>query len=188
MYENSSSTLPPKDAILGVEFKVLKSWPDDRGFFREVVRFNDSLFEGGNFGQWSHSRMHKNVVKAWHYHHIQYDWWYIATGQVETVLYDNRPESPTYKTKLVFRMGDSSHGADTHEMCVRIPPGVLHGLKVLSDQANLFYITSETYNPNEEGRIAFNSPLIPHNWGEDAITNERDRRDFVPTSTRKLVK
>ena len=132
--------------------------------------------------------MHKNVVKAWHYHHIQYDWWYIATGQVETVLYDNRPESPTYKTKLVFRMGDSSHGADTHEMCVRIPPGVLHGLKVLSDQANLFYITSETYNPNEEGRIAFNSPLIPHNWGEDAITNERDRRDFVPTSTRKLVK
>lgn len=177
------------DDILGVTFKNLKTHRDDRGFFREVVRVTDSFFGPECFGQWSHSRMIRNVVKAWHYHHVQYDWWYLATGQCETVLYDNRPESPTYRRKLVFRMGDSDRfGADTHEVCVRIPPGVLHGLKVLSDEAHLFYITSITYDPNEEGRYAYNSAFVGHDWGTDALTVENDRRDFVPTSIRRPVR
>ena len=69
-----------------------------------------------------------------------------------------------------------------------LPPGVLHGLKVLSDEAHLFYITSETYNPNEEGRFRFDSDIVPHQWGAGVITVENDRRDFVPTSTRVLLK
>ena len=132
--------------------------------------------------------MQRDVVKAWHYHHIQYDWWYLAIGQIETVLYDNRPESPTYKQRMVFKMGDSAvYGSDTHEVCVKIPPGVLHGLKVLSDEAHLFYITSVVYDPNEEGRFKFDSEFVGHDWGSKALTVENDRRDFVPTSTRKLV-
>lgn len=170
--------------IHGVEFKLLKSFPDQRGFFREIVRASDSFFEGGKFGQWSHSKMTMNVVKAWHYHHIQTDWWYLALGAVETVLYDKREESPTYKEKLCFRMGDSTLGLDAQELCVKIPPGVLHGCKVISDEAHLFYITSETYNPNDEGRYPFNSELIPHNWGVEAITAENDRRTFEPTANR----
>jgi len=173
--------------ILGVEVKELKTWPDDRGFFREIIRSTETVFEGGTFAQWSHSKMQRNVVKAWHYHHIQYDWWYVAIGQVDTVLFDNRLESPTYKTKMIIKMGDSSLNDGTKEVCVRIPPGVLHGLKVLSDFAHLFYITSEIYNPNEEGRVPYNSALVGHEWGEGVITVEKDRKDFVPTSTRKLV-
>lgn len=183
------TTLPSSKAILGVEIKPLKSWPDQRGFFREIVRVTEPVFSGGQFAQWSHSKMTKDVVKAWHYHHIQTDWWYVPIGQVETVLFDNREESPTYRTKLVIRMGDSSEfGSDTHEVCVRIPPGVLHGCKALSDTAHLFYITSEVYNPNEEGRFPYNSEIVPHDWGKNAITVENDRRTFVPTSTRQLIR
>lgn len=181
--------LPPSNAIWGVEIKQLKTHRDDRGFFRELVRSTDAIFERGVFAQWSHSRMVRNVVKAWHYHHLQYDWWYVPIGQVETVLYDNREESPTYKTKLVFRMGDSaSFGDSTFEVCVRIPPGVLHGLKVLSQEAHLFYITSETYNPQDEGRFAYNSRVVPHDWGAEALTVENDRRDFVPSNPRTLIR
>jgi dTDP-4-dehydrorhamnose 3,5-epimerase len=186
---SSSSTLPSSGAIVGLEIKQLRSHGDGRGFFREIVRFNDPIFEGGRFAQWSHSRMQKNVVKAWHYHHVQYDWWYVALGQIETVLYDNRPESKSYKTKLVLKMGDSEKfGPETHEVLVKIPPGVLHGLKVLSDEAHLFYITSETYNPQEEGRIRYDSPLVPHAWGKDVITVENDRRDFTPAAPREPLK
>ena len=129
--------------------------------------------------------MGKNVVKAWHYHHVQFDWWYVPIGKVETVLFDNRPESPTYKTKLVIPMGESSvYGPETFETCVRIPPGVLHGCKVISDRAHLFYITSEIYDPNEEGRLPFNSEVVGHNWGIDPITSEQDRRTFVPLKQR----
>ena len=185
----TSTPLPKNDSIIGVIFKPLRSFPDDRGFFREIVRFNEPIFEGGKFAQWSHSKMQKDVVKAWHFHHVQYDWWYLGDGQVETALYDNRPESPTYKTKLVFKMGDSQkYGSDTHEVLVRIPPGVLHGLRVLSEEAHLFYITSETYNPQEEGRIPYNSNEVPHNWGEGAITVEKDRSHFTPIASRKPIR
>ena len=171
--------------IIGVEFKYLKSHPDQRGFFREVIRASDPIFQGFSFGQWSHSKMTKNVVKAWHYHHVQLDWWYVPLGQVETVLYDNREESPTFQTKLVFPMGESD-SADSI-VCVRIPQGVLHGCKVLSEEAHLMYITSETYNPDDEGRFPFNSDLVPHDWGIEAITSENDRRTFQPTATRQPI-
>lgn len=181
------SKLPGKDEIVGVELKLLKSHGDDRGFFREIVRCTDSVFKDGIFGQWSHSRMVCGVVKAWHYHHVQFDWWYVPIGQVETVLFDNREESPTFQKKLVFRMGESRFGADTFEVCVRIPPGVLHGCRVLSEEAHLFYITSVTYDPNEEGRFPYNSEVVGHDWGANPIVADNDKRTFVPTSTRKRL-
>ena len=177
--------LPKNNSILGVEFKLLQSHPDGRGFFREIFRNSEDIYKDGNFGQWSHSKMQKDVVKAWHFHHKQTDWWYIPIGQAEVVLYDNRKESPTYKTKLVFRLGESDlYGPDTFEACVRIPPGVLHACQVLSDYAHLFYITSEIYDPNDEGRIAYNSELIPHQWTCEPITSERDQVDFTPPHPR----
>lgn len=181
---------PIDDAIKGVKFKMLKSHYDGRGFFREVVRHNDDVFTEGPFGQWSHSKMQKNVVKAWHYHHQQIDWWYIPVGQVEVVLFDYREDSPTYRTKMVFRMGETDrYGDDTHEMCVKIPYRVLHGCRVLSDEAHLFYITSKTYNPDDEGRLPFDSDEVPHDWGCEAITSEQDKRLHIltsPVSTEKV--
>lgn len=179
--------LTAEQMIYGVQLKYLKTHKDDRGFFREVVRSSDPLFDGGIFGQWSHSRMIKNVVKAWHYHHVQFDWWYVPIGQIETVLFDNRPESPTYKQKMVFKMGSGEYGDDTLEVCVKIPPGVLHGCKVLSPEAHLFYITSVTYDPNEEGRFQFDSEVVGHNWGTEAIVADNDKRNFQPTSIRVPV-
>jgi dTDP-4-dehydrorhamnose 3,5-epimerase len=174
--------------IVGVEIKELRTHSDPRGFFREVIRSTDPLFDEGVFGQWSHSKMIRDVVKAWHYHHVQTDWWYCPIGEIETVLFDNRPESPTYQTKMVLRMGDSTEFPHASEVCVKIPPGVLHGCKVLSPQAHLFYITSVTYDPSEEGRFPYNASFVGHDWGDNALTVENDRREFMPSSTRKLLK
>lgn len=132
--------------------------------------------------------MAQDVVKAWHYHHIQTDWWYCPIGKIQTVLYDNRPESPTYQKKMIFEMGDSSEHPEAREVCVKIPPGVLHGCKVLSRQAHLFYITSETYNPQDEGRVPYNSALVGHDWGDNALTVENDRREFTPMVDRSPLK
>lgn len=171
-------------SIPGVQVKTLKSFPDQRGFFREIVRVSDPFFDEGGFGQWSHSKMTKNVVKAWHYHNVQIDWWYLPIGSIEAVLFDNRKESPTYQTKTAFPMGDT--GSEESIVCVRIPQGVLHGLKVLSDEAHLMYITSEMYNPEDEGRIPFDSDVVGHDWGDNAITVENDRRFFEPTLQRTV--
>lgn len=164
--------------ISGLIIKELKSHPDNRGFFREVVRHTDEFFEPTGFKQWSHSKMQKNVVKAWHYHNRQIDWWYIGLGLVEAVFYDAREESPTYKNKIVMKMGDAELGG--REVCIKIPQGVLHSCKVLSEFAHLFYITSEIYNPDDEGRVPYNSDLIDHDWGEDCIVAENDKKFFEP--------
>jgi dTDP-4-dehydrorhamnose 3,5-epimerase len=167
--------------ILGVEIKTLKTHADDRGFFREILRFNDPVFTGGTFAQWSHSRMQKNVVKAWHYHHVQTDWWYVAMGNSQTVLVDAREECFTFGKKQLILQGEDN------PVLVKIPPGVLHGCKVLSAEAHLFYITSHTYDSNEEGRIPYNSELVKHDWGTDVIVAENDLRSFMPTSIRKKI-
>ena len=73
--------------IEGVEIKELRTHPDERGFFREVIRETDGFFE--HFGQWSHSLMYPGVIKAWHIHQRQTDWWYVL-GALKVALYDTR--------------------------------------------------------------------------------------------------
>ncbi|OVE80116.1 hypothetical protein BVY02_01280 [bacterium J17] len=178
----------PENKILGVEVKELKTFDDQRGFFREIIRANEPQFNG-EFAQWSHSKMAKNTVKAWHFHHKQIDWWYVGLGLIHTVLFDNRKESSTFGKKLEFFMGDSA-GADSG-LCalVRIPQGVLHGLKVLSDSAHLFYITSCTYDPQDEGRLPFNSDVVGQNWGDESslIVADNDRKTLIPPYPRQAT-
>lgn len=173
--------------INGVEIKELLTHPDDRGFFREIIRETDPFFAAG-FGQWSHSKMSLNTVKAWHFHHLQTDWWYLGLGVITVALYDNREESPTFGEKMVFKLGETELDPEAISAVVKIPTGVLHGCKVLSPFAHLFYITSHIYNPNDEGRLPFNTPEVPHNWGneEDLIVSAKDRITFIPTAERIL--
>jgi len=161
--------------IHGVEMKKLVSHPDDRGFFREIIRDTDGFFAEG-FAQWSHSRMERHVVKAWHFHHQQVDWWYAPIGTLDVALYDLREDSPTRGHKMTFQMGEG------HPIVTRIPPGVAHGCKVVSAEAHLFYITSKIYNPEDEGRYPFDTDKIDHDWGDPStvITSERDRRFHMP--------
>ena len=172
--------------ITDVIFKELRTFPDSRGFFREVVRDTDEFFSAG-FAQWSHSKMCFNTVKAWHFHHKQTDWWYCPLGVIEVVLYDLREESPTFEQKLVFKLGDKDDDPEAQTTIVSIPPGVFHACKVLTEFAHLFYITSEIYNPDDEGRYPYNSDKIPHSWNIDEseiIVSERDTKLFIPPHPR----
>ena len=179
----NTSTLELNGPIEGVEIKQLRTFPDDRGFFREIIRHNDPFFAGSaSFAQWSHSKMAKNTVKAWHFHRKQIDWWYLGIGLIEAVLFDNRVDSPSYQHKLVFKMGEPELDPEALTAVVKIPQGVLHGCKVLSEFAHLFYVTSKTYNPDDEGRLPFNSDVVGHYWGPESelIVADNDRREFIP--------
>ncbi len=144
--------------IDGVVFKELVTHSDERGFFREIIRVTDGFFEEG-FGQWSHSLMHPGTAKAWHVHQRQTDWWYVAIGTLKVALYDTRLNSPTHGQLLEFLMGEN-HPA----RAIKIPPGVAHGCKAIGGPVHLFYITSNTYDPADEGRIAHDDPEIGYDW------------------------
>jgi dTDP-4-dehydrorhamnose 3,5-epimerase len=145
-------------AIEGVEIKRLVTYPDQRGFFREVIRVTDEFFPEG-FGQWSHTKSYQGVVKAWHIHRRQVDWWYVASGRIKVALYDARSGSPTHGQVQEILMGE-----DLEPMVLKVPPGVAHGYRVLSPEAHLFYITSRTYDPDDEGRIPHDDPAIGYDW------------------------
>lgn len=171
--------------ISDVRIKPLVNYFDDRGFFREIAKLTEGISSGQRFAQMSHSHMTQNVVKAWHVHHRQYDWWYVAKGKIEAVLFDNRIESPTFGQKFSFLMGETSkYGRDVHEVCVCIPPGVLHGLRVLSKEADLVYLTSQTYDPNDEGRLPFDDSFARHDWGPNPIVSPKDMTFIAPLHRR----
>jgi len=144
----------PQPAIAGVELKELTTHADERGFFREIIRETDPAFE--RFGQWSHSLMHPGSAKAWHLHRRQTDWWY-AIGTLKVALYDTRENSPTQGTLMQFLIGDG------HPACVKIPPGVAHGCRAL-EKSHLIYLTSHTYDPDDELRLPHDDPAIGYDW------------------------
>jgi len=144
--------------IEGVVLKELETFNDDRGFFREIIRSSDASFSEG-FGQWSHSLMFDGVIKAWHFHRIQTDWWYIVSGVLRVGLCDLREESSTYKQTMDFLMGDLQPAR-----ALKIPPSIAHGCKTVQGPVHLFYLTSHIYNPEDEIRIPHDDPLIGFDW------------------------
>ncbi|HEX5547510.1 MAG TPA: dTDP-4-dehydrorhamnose 3,5-epimerase family protein [Ktedonobacterales bacterium] len=145
--------------IDGVVIQSLARHADDRGYFEELIRVTDGFFQEG-FGQLSHSKMYPGVVKAWHIHKTQVDWWYVAFGRLRVGLHDLREGSPTRGVTQEIALGD-----DLPPAVVKIPPGVAHGCRVIGETpAHLFYVTSCTYNPDEEGRIAFDDAEIGYDW------------------------
>lgn len=149
---------PLTSKIAGVEIKELVTHSDERGFFREIVRVTDSFFAEG-FGQWSHSVMGSGVVKAWHIHSSQCDFWHCPIGVLKAVICDRRQGSETFGVIEEYLLGDY------HDPIVlKIPPGIAHGCKVLQGPAHLFYITSKVYNPSDEGRIDHDDLSIGYDW------------------------
>jgi dTDP-4-dehydrorhamnose 3,5-epimerase len=154
--------------IDGVLIKKLIRHPDERGYFEEIIRNTDNFFAEG-FGQLSHTLMVQGVVKAWHVHTTQIDWWFCTTGKIKTVLYDTREKSSTYKQLNEFILGDAPDN-----IVVKIPPGVAHGMKVLEGPCHFVYATSKTYDPTEEGRIPYDDKDIGYDWVQGMpITNQK---------------
>ena len=96
--------LPPnpstKVRIKGVEVKGLRWIPDERGRLLEILRCDDAIFR--QFGQVYVTTTLPGVVKAWHYHKRQDDYFTCLRGMVKLVIYDNRPDSPTHATLNEF--------------------------------------------------------------------------------------
>ncbi len=148
--------------IKGVKIKRLKKHTDDRGYFMELLRTDDPMFS--QFGQWSLSKMATGVIKAWHIHRIQTDYWFVPIGVVRAVLYDMREDTVSAGDINEFMLGD-----DQEPIVLTIPPGVAHGCKVLQGPAMLSYMTTHVYDPTDEGRVSFNDEVIGYDWLTEAI-------------------
>jgi dTDP-4-dehydrorhamnose 3,5-epimerase len=145
--------------IDGVRVKQLQPIPDERGFLMEILRSDDDLFEA--FGQVYMTVAYPGVVKGWHYHKVQTDFFTVVKGMMKIVLYDSRPESPTRGEVNEFFMGE------LNPLLIRIPPGVLHGMKAIgSEPGYVVNCPTEPYNRDEpdEHRVDPHENDIPYDW------------------------
>jgi dTDP-4-dehydrorhamnose 3,5-epimerase len=148
--------------INGVKAKILKTHTDERGYFQEIIKASDPIFT--SFSQWSESLMHTGVIKAWHIHQKQTDYWRVPIGSIRAVLCDLRPDSSTHMAIDEYYLGDGYR-----PILLKIPPGVAHGCKVLQGPALLTYLTDREYDPGDEGRLAFDDLVIGYDWLTEVI-------------------
>jgi dTDP-4-dehydrorhamnose 3,5-epimerase len=152
---------------------VPKVHRDERGFFQETYRAD--LFAGfgirDDFVQANHSRSRKGTVRGMHMQpgmakHVR-----CARGAILDVVVDANPASPTFGEWEAFELDDDNHRQ------LYCPDGFGHGFCVLSDLADVVYMTSAYWNPETEVNFAFDDPAVGIDWpaGLDLVASERDR-------------
>lgn len=148
-----------KAAIDGVAVKELPVHPDERGRLFEILRADDPIFR--KFGQVYVTTALPGIIKAWHFHKIQTDYFCCVVGAARLVLYDPRPDSPTRGAMMEFDLGPENL------RLVMIPPQVYHGFQCTSEaEAVMVNIPTEPYkasNPDEY-RVDPFSEEVPYTW------------------------
>jgi dTDP-4-dehydrorhamnose 3,5-epimerase len=145
--------------IEGVAVKQLKVIPDERGFLMEMLRSDDPIFK--KFGQVYLSVAYPGVVKGWHYHKLQTDYFTVVKGMLKVVLFDPRESSKTCGVVSEYFMGEKN------PMLLVIPPLVVHGVKAVGAEAGYLVncpdLPYDHANPDEY-RIDPQSGEIPYDW------------------------
>lgn len=160
-------------AIDEVKIVVPERMPDGRGFFMEVYRRD--TFAGldlpDRFLQLNHSRSTKGVVRGLHF---QWDppmgkLMRVIVGRAFLVAVDIRVGSPT----LGRWVGIEVDAEEPRQLWA--PASFARGFCVLSDVAEIEYLTTGTYNHATEGAVRWNDPAIGIDWPvKDAILSAKD--------------
>ena len=156
--------------IDGVKLIKLKVFGDLRGGFYEAFRAS-WMGEQQRWVQWNVSMSAANVVRGLHFHKLQTDYWLVPTGKIQVALVDLRPHSPTKRVARCVML-DS---ADPQGLC--IPPGVLHGYRIL-EAATVMYLVDVEYTGKDEYGVRWNDPALglPSQW-YDGVSPTLSSRD-----------
>jgi len=148
------------DGVLLIEPKV---FGDERGHFFES--FNEQRFRNETgldvrFVQDNQSRSSRNVLRGLHYQvqQPQGKLVRVLAGSVFDVCVDLRRDSETFGRWLGVELTAES------KRSVWIPAGFAHGFLTLSEQADVFYKTTDYYAPSHERAILWNDPDIGIEW------------------------
>ena len=158
-------------SIEGVQTLALTRFTDDRGFFLEIFRSRAAhdaakplaeFFRGVDTAQMNYSIVDiDGHIKGLHYHLKQDDiWFFPPPSKAKVVLYDIRKDSPTRGATQVVVAGGGK------DLLVRIPAGVAHGYRPLTNPCALLYFVTEAFDPAkpDEYRIPWDHPAVKDLW------------------------
>lgn len=142
-------------SALGAVWTPFYKHVDSRGWFAEIWKQDDH--GGPGTKQVSMSETSPGITKAFHFHQKQEDLFVPLSGQFRIVLL--QMDNPCEATSIWWNSGV--------EGVLRIPAGLAHGYRVEANQpARMLYLTSETYSPEDEGRIEWDRDVEGFPWEE----------------------
>lgn len=144
----------------GVKTYDLSLFPDERGFFAELMRTDwKELMEEDQILQVNTSFSYPGIIRAWHRHvRGQIDYFLVLQGSLKICAYDDRDESPETKGKLIEIVASSQK-----PQIIRVPGIYWHGFKNVHNESSLLvYFVNRLYDPRDpdEERRPWNDPTI----------------------------
>lgn len=158
---------------------------DARGFFMETYKRSAFAAAGVDdvFVQENHSRSAHGVLRGLHYQeppHAQSKLIRVLSGEIFDVAVDLREGSPTAGRWVGVRLS-----AENRRM-VYVPWWCAHGFCVVSDQAEVVYMTTKEYAPGHESGFMWNDPALGIDWPVESPTlSERDGK-WPPFALKRL--
>ncbi len=143
--------------ISGVEIKILKKIPDERGSIYHMLRSDDEIFS--DFGEIYFSKVYPGVIKGWHIHKKMILNYSVVYGMIKLVLYDDRKDSDSKGNLMEIFMGDENY------ILVKVPPFIWNGFKGIDEDISIVAnCASIPHDPDEILRKDPFSKDIGYNW------------------------
>jgi len=167
----------PVTALAGVALLEGRTFADDRGELRKVVRREetgraglelvvDEVIVTTNEVAGTVRGMHVQVAPA---EEAKTLW--VTSGRLLDVLVDVRPDQPTYGRWAAVELaaGDG--------LALHVPPGVAHGYQTLEDGTSLTYLMRGAYSPEHARTLRWDDPTVGIEWPRAvARVSEKDRQ------------
>lgn len=144
--------------IEGVQITQRRVIPDDRGKIMHIMKSSDEQFN--TFGEVYCSTIFPGIVKGWHLHKKMTLNYIVLKGNIKFVLYDDRPDSKTYKKIQEVVIGENQY------VLVTVPPFVWNGFKGIGlEEALVINFTDIPHDPDEIVRMdPHQNEIIDYNW------------------------
>lgn len=150
--------------IDGVVIRNSPTQVDDRGTLCEILRPDWNVHPEPITYIYQFT-IRPRKIKGWHAHHQHDDRLFISQGTVKVVLYDDRPDSPTYKMINVIYCSEEQRSILT------IPAYVFHALQNI-DNKDVLMISMPTRLYKHESPDVFRYPIdndyIPYKFDNTA--------------------
>jgi dTDP-4-dehydrorhamnose 3,5-epimerase len=150
---------------------------DHRGFFGRIWCKNE-LKQKGLKAELAQSNVgfsyRKGTLRGLHFQeapHAEVKIVRCTKGKLFDVIVDLRPESPSYKHWFGVELSEENR------KMIYAPEGFAQGYITLADNTEMYYHTSEFYNPGSAFGVRYNDPEFGIVWPtEIVIISEQDKK------------
>lgn len=146
--------------IYGVEIAAATTLADERGTLCEISNLALKVHPAPLVYVYQFT-IRPGMIKGWHVHYLHDDRIFLSQGSVKVVLYDDRPDSPTYQ------MVNEIYRTEHQRTLMTIPAHVYHAHQNIG-QTEALFISMPTRAYDHESpdvyRLPIDNDTIPYRF------------------------